>query len=114
MIPYNDVPEEEAGRHLDEDVVDPLSRLPCLLPVLQPGLVAGGLNDLLVALSQLLDAVALSLQGKLRNILEYNLYNQQSTITITCLKFKWSIGVPCSSIGIWAAMALKQECCFNN
>ena len=72
MNPYNDVPEEEAGRDLDEDVVDPFSRLPCLLPVLQPRLVAGGLNDLLVALSQLLDAVALSLQGKLRDVLEYN------------------------------------------
>ena len=72
MNPYNDVPEEEAGRDLDEDVVDPFSRLPCLLPVLQPRLVAGGLNDLLVALSQLLDAVTLSLQGKLRDVLEYN------------------------------------------
>ena len=69
MIPYDDVPQEEARRDLDEDVVDPLARLPGLLPVLQPGLVAGGLYDLLVALPQLLDVVALSLQSKVRHVL---------------------------------------------
>ena len=69
MIPYNDVPQEEARRDLDEDVVDPLARLPCLLPVLQPGLVAGSLYDLLVALPQLLDVVALSLQSKVGHVL---------------------------------------------
>ena len=68
MNPYNDVPQEEAGRHLDEDVVDPLSGLPSLLPVLQPGLVAGGLNDLLVALSQLLHVVTCRLHCKLRDV----------------------------------------------
>ena len=69
MNPYNDVPQEEAGRHLDEDVVDPLSRLASLSPVLQPGLLASGLNDLLVALSQLLDVVALRLQSEVRDVL---------------------------------------------
>ena len=68
MNPYNDVPEEEAGRDLDEDVVDPFSRLPCLLPVLQPGLVAGALYDLLVALSQLLDVLTCCLHCKLRDV----------------------------------------------
>ena len=69
MIPYNDIPQEEAGRDLYEDVVHPLSRLPCLLPVLQPCLLAGCLNDLLVALPQLADVIALSLQGKVGDVL---------------------------------------------
>ena len=69
MNPYNDVPQEEAGRHLDEDVVDPLARLASLPPVLQPGLLASGLYDLLVALSQLLDVVALRLQSEVRDVL---------------------------------------------
>ena len=69
MIPYDDVPQEEAGRDLYEDVVDPLARLPGLLPVLQPGLLAGRLDDLLVTLPQLLDVVALSLQSKVRDVL---------------------------------------------
>ena len=69
MIPYNDVPQKKARRHLDEDVVDPFPGLSRLLPVLQPGLLAGGLDDLLVALPQLLDVLALSLQSKVRHVL---------------------------------------------
>ena len=69
MISYDDISQQVRGGHLDEDIVDPFPGLSSLLPVLQPGLLAGGLNDLLVALSQLLDVVALRLQSEVRDVL---------------------------------------------